>query len=143
VLSSAMEEYLKSIYIIEKEKKVARVSDIGNAMSVRKASVVSAVNRLMKCGLVSHERYGYISLSDKGRELAEAVHKKHTALLAFLRDFLKVDEEAAKKEACAMEHALSDDTVKKLMVFVAADRAAPVKQLRKAKTGKPKSKKKK
>lgn len=113
-----MEDYLEAIYHIEREKRVARVSDIGTHMNVRKASVVSAVTLLKAHELLSQERYGFITLTDAGRKRAERISKKNNTILTFLKDVLKVEEEAAKLEAREISHSLSDDTVGKLAGFL-------------------------
>lgn len=113
-----MEDYLEAIYHIEREKRVARVSDIGTHMNVRKASVVSAVTLLKAHELLSQERYGFITLTDAGRKRAERISKKNNTILSFLKDVLKVEEQAAKLEAREISHSLSDDTVGKLGTFL-------------------------
>lgn len=110
-LSPAMEDYLKEIYRLEQENRSARVSDISVKMEVRKASVVSAVNFLKQQGLLTQEPYGHINLTGAGREEAEAIVKKYDIIYNFFTGMLKLDPDAAKKEACAAEHSLSKDTV--------------------------------
>ena len=130
-LSSAMEDYMEAIYLLEKENKVARVSDIGRQLNVRKASVVSAVSLLGKQELLKHEKYGFITLTEKGKELAELVYRKHVVLFEFLAGTLKIDGEKAKTEACAIEHMLSEETINKisaLIKYVKKSEAAPVKK---------------
>src|SRR5512138_3175220 len=80
-LSPAMEDYLEAIMLLENSNKVARVSDIGRQLSVRKASVVAAVSFLQKNGLIKHERYGFITLTDTGKLLAEKIYRKHTSIM--------------------------------------------------------------
>jgi DtxR family Mn-dependent transcriptional regulator len=116
-LSSAMEDYIKTIYQLEIKNKVARVSDIGRRLDVKKASVVAAVNFFKKNELISHERYGFITLTDRGRLIAEKILKRNQALYEFLSVVLKIDPERAKDEACGMEHYISDDTAVRLKAF--------------------------
>lgn len=142
-LTAAMEDYLESIYLLELKNKVARVSDVGKRMNVRKASVVSAVSMLQKHGLLNHEKYGFITLTESGKTEAEKIYRKHEVLSAFLKDDLKVPPEQAANEACMMEHALSDDTINRLLVFVKQARKAVAKQEREAAAAKKQIKKKK
>jgi DtxR family Mn-dependent transcriptional regulator len=113
-LSAAMEDYIKTIYQLEAKNKVARVSDIGRRLNVKKASVVAAVNLLKKNELITHERYGFISLTEKGKEIAGKIVKKNQAIFEFLTIALKIDDEKAKGEACGMEHSMSDETAEKI-----------------------------
>jgi DtxR family transcriptional regulator, Mn-dependent transcriptional regulator len=113
-----MEDYIKEIFLLEKENKVARVSGIGKKMDVRKASVVSAVSFLKQRELLTQERYGYINLTDAGRAAAETIIKKYNIIYDFLIDTLKIDGDAAKKEACSIEHSLSERTVLSIAALV-------------------------
>ncbi len=151
IISAAMEDYLTAVYIIEKKKKVARVSDIGRYLNVRKASVVSAVVNLQAKGLLIHEKYGFINLTEAGRARASGILKKYGILYGFLTEQLKVDEEAAKREADGLEHILSEDTIRKLVLFIKsaepkksiAARKQPRKKTAKAPAVNKKAKKKK
>lgn len=130
-LSAAMEDYIKTIYQLEAKNKVARVSDIGRRLNVKKASVVAAVNLLKKNELITHERYGFISLTDAGKLIAERISKKNDVIYEFLISVLKVDAERAKSEACGMEHYLSDDTANRLKALV---NPAPARKIISSKT---------
>ncbi len=97
---------------------MVRVTDVAESLGVKKPSVVVALRRLRDEGLVSQERYGYIELTPKGRELAEDVYFRHQVLLRFFRDFLGVSPEVAEKDACIMEHYLSEESLNKLREFM-------------------------
>jgi DtxR family Mn-dependent transcriptional regulator len=113
-----MEDYLKEIYRLEQANRSARVSDISREMGVRKASVVSAVNLLRKHELLTQEPYGHINLTESGRTAAEITIKKYDIIYNFLTDTLKTDGDTAKKEACTIEHCLSEGTVSSLAMLV-------------------------
>lgn len=113
-LTPAMEDYLKEIHRLEQANRSARVSDISREMGVRKASVVSAVNLLKKHELLTQEPYGHINLTEAGRAVAETLVKKYKIINNFLEITLKTDCETADKEACSMEHILSDGTVSRI-----------------------------
>ena len=127
-LSSSMEDYIKTIYQLENLNKVARVSDIGRKLSVKKASVVAAVSFLQKNELIKHERYGFITLTERGKEIASNIDRKNTLVHAFLSNMLKIDAEKAKEEACLIEHSISDETAGKLAAFMKANKPAVVKK---------------
>lgn len=113
-LSAAMQNYLMAVYILEKENKVARVSDIGRKMKVRKASVVSAVNFLKRAELIRHERYGFITLTPRGAEAAKAINAKFEILADFLENTLKLEKEKSRTEAGGIFHAVSMETAVKI-----------------------------
>ena len=112
-ISSALEDYLESIYEISKQKTSVRITDIALALKISKPSVNRAVNTLKKQGLVSHEPYGDIILTEKGFELGEAVYHRHTMIKKFLVNVLHIPEDDAEKEACQIEHNISQNTVEK------------------------------
>jgi len=116
-LSAAMQNYLMAVYILEKENKVARVSDIGRKMKVRKASVVSAVNFLKRAELIRHERYGFITLTPRGSQAAETINKKYEIIADFFENTLKIEKKKAQDEARLVFHALSQETSEKIRIL--------------------------
>ncbi|MCM8830327.1 MAG: metal-dependent transcriptional regulator [Candidatus Omnitrophica bacterium] len=114
MLTQTLEDYLEAIAILEKEKGKARIKDIGNYLKVKNPSVVSAINSLTENGYVQHKKYSYVTLTKKGRDVAEEIHKKHKTITKFLKDFLKIDEATAKEDACKIEHIISHKTYKKI-----------------------------
>jgi DtxR family transcriptional regulator, Mn-dependent transcriptional regulator len=117
-LSSNMEDYLEAIAALKDRQGVARVRDIGRFLNVKTPSVTSALNVLSKRGFVSHERYGYVELTGAGAERAERVQSYHNVLVRFLTEILSIDRKTAEKDACRMEHALSQQTFQKLAKFM-------------------------
>ena len=90
------EEYLEVIYELMNEKGQARVSDIAERLGISPASVTEMIQKLQKNGFVTHERYGPITLTEKGATIAEIVKKRHNILKAFLK-LLGINEEIAEK----------------------------------------------
>jgi len=99
-LSPSLEDYLEAVLILVRRGSVARVRDIAAHLGVGKSSVTGAVKTLAKRGLVNYEPYQFITLSDRGRELAEEVAARHVLLREFLSDVLGLDEEVAEANAC-------------------------------------------
>lgn len=116
-LTFTMENYLEAIFELTRGGMGARLTDIAERMSVTKASANSAMAALADRGLVINEKYQEIFLTEKGRALAQSTSKKHRILAKFLTDVLKIDEETADKDACAMEHVISDTSIKALEAF--------------------------
>ena len=117
-LSRSLEDYLEQIYLLEREGKAVRVTDIAAALQISKPSVNRAINTLKEEGYLSHEHYGTITLTQEGVQAAEGVFEHHKLLKRFLVDFLGVDGITAEQEACLMEHAISKDTGGKLKEFM-------------------------
>ncbi len=116
-LTSNMEDYLEAIYELKKESGIARVKDIAAMLNIKSPSVNSAIKTLSSMGFVRHEKYGYISLTPQGEQAAAVVKGKHDILFRFLTEFLMIDPIAAQKEACTIEHAISEETYQKLSEF--------------------------
>jgi len=117
-LSKSFEDYLETIYLIKEFKGVVKVKDVAKTLDVRMPSVTGAIKKLSDLDLVVYKKYGLIKLTKKGENLAKDVYKKHDALFVFLTRFLGVTKEVALEEACAIEHNISESTLKKLKKFI-------------------------
>ncbi|MFO7946479.1 MAG: metal-dependent transcriptional regulator [Armatimonadota bacterium] len=117
-LSTTMQDYLESIYRLEMEEGTVRVKSIAEKMGVKMPSVTSALQTLEELGLVDHRKYQAVELTHEGRSQAQAVFSRHQALRSFLADILQIDDEQAEAEACQMEHAISTQTLCRLLALV-------------------------
>jgi len=113
-----MENYLEAIYELSKEKNFARISDIAERLNVTKASASSAMQTLMNKGLITSEKYREIYLTEEGKIIAEITSKKHVIIKQFFTDILKIDTEIADIDACAIEHVISNTSVKAMETFL-------------------------
>ena len=117
-LSASMENYLEAIFEIEKSKRVVRVRDVSKKLGVTMPSVNGALKNLEAKGLISHQKYEYIELTDAGVLKASKILETHKTIYKFLKDILGVDRETAEQDACKIEHDLSASTLKKLSKFI-------------------------
>jgi DtxR family Mn-dependent transcriptional regulator len=108
--SEQLEEYLESIYDIEKLGGIAKTSAIAKCVKVAPASVTEALQTLSEKGYVNYEPYRGATLTDRGRDMARKVKRRHRLLEVFLSDVLHINRENVHDEACRMEHTLSDET---------------------------------
>ncbi|GBE30236.1 MAG TPA: hypothetical protein ENH10_04630 [Bacteroidetes bacterium] len=113
-LTESLEDYLEIMYRLLQQQKVVRVRDIAREKKVKTSSVISALKRLDKEGLVEYKAREYVDLTEEGRELAFRIYQRHNFLKRFLVDFLQVDSETAEKDACSMEHAISVTTLERI-----------------------------
>ncbi len=118
ILTPTMEDYLEVILLLEKEKKAVRVKDIAKNMDVKLPTVTSMLNTLMQRGLINHEKYEYVELTEKGLDLAKEVRRKHELLSIFLSNILGIDHKRAEEDACKMEHAVSPETMERIVDFM-------------------------
>ncbi len=116
----SQEDYLRAIYQIieqEKERKVKSV-DIAARLNISKAAVSKMLKILQSQGFVSIELYSKVNLTKKGLMAAQKLTYKYGVIEVFLKNVLKVDKESIKEEAHRLEHAFSDETIKKLVEFL-------------------------
>ena len=111
------EMYLETIYVLKKEKPHVRSIDICEHMGFSKPSVSRAVGLLRTGGYIITDESGYISLTDKGQEVAEKIYKRHNVLTEFLTG-IGVSEKNAALDACKIEHHISDETFLAIAEYV-------------------------
>ena len=99
--------YLETVYILSKRGGVVRAVDVGEFMGYSKPSVSRAMGLLKKCGYVTADEDGSLSLTAEGLSIAEKMFERHTLLAEFLVH-LGVDPDTADADACKIEHHLSD-----------------------------------
>ncbi|MDR3348066.1 MAG: metal-dependent transcriptional regulator [Acidaminococcales bacterium] len=118
-LSPSIEDYLEAIHMLDADQKGVRSIDVATHLSVSKPSVNKALHNLINAGLAKQEKYSLIYLTKTGREKAREVMNRHETIKEFLINILKVAESTAENEACMIEHAMSNETVSKMRVFLA------------------------
>ena len=110
------EDYLETILVLQKQEDKVRSIDIANALKVSKASVCVAMKNLKKGGYIHMGDDHVITLTEEGQRLAESIYERHV-LFSEVLSKLGVDRETAKKDACRMEHLLSEDSFKVLKKY--------------------------
>ena len=118
MVSKALEEYLKTMYVLKKQNGNVRVTDIANKMNCTKPSVNKALYNLKDNGLVNYESYGTIELTQKGEDLAKKVLEAYDIVYVFLKDVLSLESKQAETEAEKIKSSLEDDTINKLAKYV-------------------------
>ena len=103
------ENYLETIYILNKRNGSVRSIDIASELGYSKPSVSVAMKNLRKNEFIDVNADGNIILLPKGLEIAARMYERHTILCDFLVS-LGVSEEIATEDACKMEHVLSHDS---------------------------------
>jgi DtxR family Mn-dependent transcriptional regulator len=112
-MTHSLEDYLEMVSFLADDGEV-RVTDIAARLGVSKPSVLSALKSLQEQGLIEHARYRTVLLTKKGAQQAGEIRDRHNFLTAFLIEVVNVSPENAEKDACKMEHLLSDETLKKM-----------------------------
>jgi DtxR family Mn-dependent transcriptional regulator len=116
-ISRRIEDYLRTVYEIVEEKGYARIRDVSKALGVKPSTVVEMMKKLHEQGLVIYEKYGGITLTPHGKEVAELVKRRHDVFKKFL-EILLVPKDAVEKDAHILEHQLDPRTVLQFTRFV-------------------------
>ena len=117
MLSKALEEYVKEMYVLKVNKNEIRVTDIANSLQVSKAGVNKAIKQLNAENIVEYETYGEIKLTQEGEKVAKKILEAYDITYLFLNEILQVESKLAESEAKEMKNCLSDDTLNKLAKF--------------------------
>jgi Mn-dependent DtxR family transcriptional regulator len=120
----SIEDYLEVILELVEQKGYARSVDISEYLHVRPSSTTKMMQQLHRRGFLVYERYRGITLTEKGRTLAESVRERHELIAGFLR-LLGVDDDTAHADTEGIEHHLHRKTVGQIMKFVQFATANP------------------
>ena len=115
-LQESGEMYLESIYVLLQKNSFVRSIDVCEYMGFSKPSVSRAVGLLKEGNYIVVDRDGYITLTERGVEVAAKMYERHTLLTNFLVK-LGVDEKIAAEDACKIEHHLSDESFNALKEY--------------------------
>ncbi len=108
-LQESGEMYLETIIILSGRSNKVRSIDIAEYMGFSKPSVSRAVSILKDEGYIDVDNSGYITLTKEGENIASSIYEKHIVISNLLTE-LGVSAETADKDACKMEHVISDET---------------------------------
>ena len=116
MISKALEEYIKTMYVLKQQNTEIRVTDIATKMNCSKASVTKSLNSLKEKGLVNYEAYGKIELTEEAEEIAQKLLEAYDIVYLFLNDILEVSH--SKEEAEKIKSVTSDDAINKLARYI-------------------------
>lgn len=116
-LSASLEDYIEAIYHIIEEKLVARSKEIAARLDVSRASVTEALRALSKKELINYAPYEAITLTEKGKVVAEDVIFRHEALKRFFIEVLAIDQSVAEEGACKIEHTAPPEIIQRMINF--------------------------
>ncbi|MDF2840425.1 MAG: metal-dependent transcriptional regulator [Clostridia bacterium] len=116
--NESMEMYLETVYILESNHGHAHGVEIANRLGVSKPSVTKAIKYLKDQGYVNTQKYGTITLTEKGRELSEKIYNNHHLIERFLEHSLQLSVEQASSNACKIEHVVSDEMLEAIKSYL-------------------------
>jgi Mn-dependent DtxR family transcriptional regulator len=106
-IQESAENYLEAILILSGRKPAVRSVDIAAELEFTKPSVSVAMKNLRENGYIEMDGDAYITLTAKGRAIAETMYERHTVLSEWLTS-LGVPARVAMEDACRMEHVISE-----------------------------------
>ena len=108
-IQESAENYLETILILHNRKGYVRSTDIATELGFSKPSVSVAMKNFRETGYITMDGDYLITLTDKGRAIAESIYERHVIIAKFLMA-IGVDEKTAFEDSCKIEHDLSEKT---------------------------------
>ena len=114
-LTAVAQDYLKVIWNAQ-EWSLEKVSTkmLADRIGVSASTASESIRKLAQQGLVDHEKYGAVTLTDSGRRAALAMVRRHRLLETFLLKELGYSWDEVHDEAEVLEHAVSDRLVARI-----------------------------
>ncbi len=116
-LNRSGEDYLKAILILEAQNGFVRSVDVAERLHFSKPSVSKAIKLLQEGGYLEMDPEKRLHLTALGKTTAEAVYEKHAVLVEALLA-IGVAPETAEKDACEIEHAVSEEAFLRIKAFL-------------------------
>ena len=116
--------YLEAIHVLLQKNEKIRAIDVGAYLGYTKPSVSRAIGLLKGSEHILVDTDGYITLTEKGRAVAEQLYERHTMLTNMLMA-LGVDEETAVEDACRMEHVISEHSFEAIKKYYLKGKERP------------------
>lgn len=117
-LHASGEDYLEAVLILQKQKgeSAVRSIDLARHMGFSKPSISHAVSVLRDGGFLTVDKDGFLHLTVEGREIAKKIYERHQF---FTEQLIAagVNEVTAEADACRIEHAISDESFRKLQRY--------------------------
>ena len=112
-LRASGEDYLEAVLILSRRMKQVRAIDVAQYLGYAKTSVSHGLRLLRQGGFLTKDADGYLYLTEVGQETADKIYAKHRFFTQWLIE-AGVAPDVAEKDACRMEHAISEESFHKL-----------------------------
>lgn len=125
-LSESTQDYLKAVYRVgEWSDEPVTTTKVAARVGVKLSTASDAIRRLTDQGLLHHERYGAISLTEQGQHYAVAMVRRHRLIETFLVEILGYGWDEVHDEAEMLEHSVSDLMIERLDALLKFPRRDP------------------
>lgn len=112
-ITEAVENYLETILILSQQQPDVHAIDICSYLGYSRPTVSIVLKKMKDDGLVSVDGDNHITLTERGREVAENIYDRHKIISEFFM-LLGVKHDTATEDACKIEHDISEETFKLL-----------------------------
>lgn len=112
-MQESPEDYLETIYMLSLHSSEVRSIDVARHLGYSKPSVSVAMKRLRENGYVNMDYNNLLTLTESGLAIARSIYERHQVISGYLMS-IGVSEETALKDACRIEHVLSEETFHKI-----------------------------
>lgn len=112
------QNYLETIYLLQRENGQVRSIDVANALSFSKPSVSRAMGKLKAAGYLEMQEGGKLVLTKEGNKLAKNLVDRQETITQFLMMTADVDQKVAEEDAKKMMHFLSEKSFKGIKSFI-------------------------
>ena len=124
-LIDTTEMYLRTILELEEEGQVPLRARISERLEQSGPTVSQTVGRMERDGLVVVTGDRHLELTEKGRELAVQVMRKHRLVERLLSDIIGLEWEFVHDEACRWEHVVSEQVERKIIKLISTPDISP------------------
>ncbi len=109
IIGESAENYLETIYILNRRLSHVRSVDIATELGYSKPSVCVAMRNLREQGYIVTDSDGSITLTESGKKIAENIFNRHEVITGWLTS-IGVSREQAAIDACRIEHVISQES---------------------------------
>jgi DtxR family Mn-dependent transcriptional regulator len=125
VHSEAIEDFLKTVYMLQQEHDRVQTSALAEALDISAPSITEMAKKLAKANLVVHEPYRGIRLTPEGERVALEIVRHHRLLELFLVRALGYTWDEVHEEAERLEHAVSERLAERIAEYLGNPRYDP------------------
>jgi DtxR family Mn-dependent transcriptional regulator len=120
------ENYLKTIFKLQEQNgDTVANSDLAKAMEVHSASVTDMLKKMAKKKLINYEKSRGFRLTEKGKQIALSIIRKHRLWEAFLVEKLGFGWDEVHEIAEQLEHIQSESLINRLDAYLGHPKADP------------------
>lgn len=121
-VTASREDYLKAIWTLSERYGgdicEATTNDLAEKLQVSPPAVSRMLKRMVQESLITYTPYYGVQLTDKGREIALKIVRRHRLIELFLAEILHYSPEAIHEEAERLEHHISDEFERKIDILL-------------------------